>query len=83
MECSFWWPISIKDTTKGHLIRANDTLITQEILRDLETVKIGAKDQLLEEKMLLVLIIILEIIKVLVPGIQELRIDFIIDREIY
>lgn len=63
------------------VIRAKDTLITQEILRDLETVKIGAEDQLLEEKVLLVLIIILKITKVLMPGIQELRIDFIIDRE--
>lgn len=52
MAWSFWWPALIQEATKCHLIRTKDTVITQEILRDVGAVcqgwgqrpNIGPKD---------------------------------------
>ena len=55
MAWFFWWPAPIKEPIKCHLIRTKDTLITQEIPRDLGTLSgTRIKDQILERKMVLV-----------------------------
>ena len=45
MTSSFWWPASIQDPTKSHLIRTKNAPIIQKIPRDLESLcqELGSK----------------------------------------
>lgn len=57
LTMAFWWSAVIQEPTSSQLIRTKDTAVTLKILRDLGTLSLtGVKDQILEQKMFLMLL---------------------------